>query len=81
MMVMANMAEMGIPFQNSALLTTQRLIAKNPDVMRRLTTSFVEGIHLIKTNPEIAKRAVAKYMRMKDPEELDEAYEILDSFT
>lgn len=81
MRVMANMAEMEIPFQNSALVTTQRFIAKNPDVMRRLTKSFVEGIHLVKTNPEVAKRAVAKYMRMKDQKELDEAYEILDSLT
>jgi hypothetical protein len=46
-----------------------------------MTKSFVEGIHLIKTNPEVAKRAVAKYMRMKDQKELDEAYEILDSLT
>jgi NitT/TauT family transport system substrate-binding protein len=81
MRVMANMAEMGIPFQNSALVTSQRFIAKNPDVMRRLVKSFVEGIHLIRTNPEVTKRAIAKYMRMKDQKELDEAYEILDSLT
>ena len=49
--------------------------------MRRLMKSFVEGIHLIKTNPEVAKRAIAKYMRMKDEKELAEAYEILDSLT
>jgi ABC-type nitrate/sulfonate/bicarbonate transport system substrate-binding protein len=81
MRVMANMAEMGIPFQNSALVTTQRYIVKNPDVMRRLVKSFVEGIHLIRTNPEVTKRAIAKYMRMTDQKELDEAYEILDSLT
>ena len=81
MRVMANMAEMEIPFQNSALVATQRYIAKNPDVMRRLVKSFVEGIHLIRTNPEVTKRAIAKYMRMKDQKELDEAYEILDSLT
>ena len=81
MRVMANMAEMGIPFQNSALVTTQRYIARNPDVMRRLVKSFVEGIHLIRTNPEVTKRAIAKYMRMTDQKELDEAYEILDSLT
>ena len=63
MTVLANMEEMGIPFQNSALVTTQRYIAKNPEVMRRLTKAFVEGIHLIKTNPEVTKRAIAKYMR------------------
>ena len=81
MRVMANMAEMGIPFQNSALVTSQRFIAKNQEVMRRLVKSFVEGIHLIRTNPEVTKRAIAKYMRMKDQKELDEAYEILDSLT
>jgi len=81
MRVMANMAEMGIPFQNSALVTTQRYIARNPDVMRRLVKSFVEGIHLIRTNPEVTKRAIAKYMRMTDQKELDEAYEILDGLT
>ncbi|MGZ9185459.1 MAG: ABC transporter substrate-binding protein, partial [Candidatus Binatia bacterium] len=51
MRVLANMAEMGIPFQNSALVTSQRFIAKNQEVTRRLVKSFVEGIHLIKTNP------------------------------
>ena len=81
MKVLANMEEMGIPFQNSALVTTQRYIAKNPDVMRRLTKAFVEGIHLIKTNPEVAKRAIAKYMRIKDEKELAEAYEILGGLT
>ena len=81
MRVIANMAEMGIPFQNSALVTSQRFSANNPDVMRRLVKSFVEGIHLIKTNPEVTKRAIGKYMRMKDQKELDESYEILDSLT
>ena len=81
MTVLANMEEMGIPFQNSALVTTQRYIAKNPEVMRRLTKAFVEGIHLIKTNPEVTKHAIAKYMRMKDEKELAEAYEILGSLT
>jgi len=49
--------------------------------MRRLVKSFVEGIHLIRTNPEVTKRAIAKYMRMKDEKELAEAYEVLDSLT
>ena len=81
MKVMANMAEMGIPFQNSALVTTQRFIAKNPDVMRRVVKAFVEGIHIIRINPQMTKRAIGKYMRMKDPKELEESYEIMDSLT
>jgi NitT/TauT family transport system substrate-binding protein len=81
MRVLANMQEMEIPFQNSALVSTQRFIAKNPDVMRRLTKSFVEGIHLIKTNPEVSKRAIGKYMRIKDEKDLDDAYDVLAALT
>lgn len=81
MRVLANMAEMAIPFQNSALIASQRFIGKNPEVTRRLVKSFVDGIHAIKTHPGLTKRAIGKYMRMKDQKELDEAYEILDSLT
>jgi hypothetical protein len=38
--------------------------------------AFVEG-----TNPDVTKRAIAKYMRMKDQKELAEAYEMLDGLT
>ena len=81
MKVLANMEEMGIPFQNSALVTTQRFVAKNPEVTRRVVKSFVGGIHLIKTNREVPKRAIGKYMRMKEEKELEEAYEILGGLT
>ena len=81
MRVLANMQEMEIPFQNSALVSTQRFVAKNPDVMRRLTKSFVEGIHLTKTNPHITRQAIGKYMRLREERELEEAYEILASLT
>ena len=49
--------------------------------MRRMPRAFVEGIYRIRVNPEATKRSIAKYMRMKDPKELDEAYEILGSLT
>jgi len=65
----------------AVLIPAQRFIAKNPEVMRRLVKSFVDEIHLIRTNPDLTKRAIGKYMRMKDQKELDEAYEILDSLT
>lgn len=46
-----------------------------------MARAFVEGIYRIRVNPEATKRSIAKYMRMKDPKELDEAYEILESLT
>jgi NitT/TauT family transport system substrate-binding protein len=77
MKIMANIEEMNFPVQGSALVTTERFIKKNPDVVRRAVKSVVEAIHLIKTNPELTKRAIKKYMRYKDDRDTDEAYQIM----
>ena len=37
--------------------------------------AFVEGIHLYKTRPDFSKRVIAKYMRVTDPEAVDDSYQ------
>lgn len=80
MRILANMEEMGIPFQHTGLVTTQGFIKKSSDIVRRVVKSFVEGIHLMRTNPNISKRAISKYMRTKEEKELEESYQILRGF-
>ncbi len=80
MRVLANMQEMDIPVQQTGLNTTQKFIAKNPDVVRRIVKSVIEGIHLMRTNPAIAKRALAKRMQIRDEQEVEETYQLLKSF-
>jgi NitT/TauT family transport system substrate-binding protein len=77
MRVLANIEDMNFPVQGSALVTTERFIKKNPDVARAAVKSIIESIHLMKTNPEITKRAIRKYMRFKDQRDTDEAYQII----
>ena len=77
MRVFANMEEMDIPFQQTGLNTTQNYIAKNPDIVRRVVKSLVEGVHLIHTNPGLAKRAISRYMQIKDEKALEESYQQL----
>jgi sulfonate transport system substrate-binding protein len=79
MKILANMAEMDIPIQHIGLVTTQKFVAANPDVNRRIVKSFLEGIHLMRTNPELSKKALSKYMRSTDPKELEESYQLLKS--
>ena len=80
MRVLVNMQEMEIPVQQTGLNTTQRFIAKNPDIARRAVKSVIEGIHLMRTNPGIAKRALSKRMQIKDEKEIDDTYQLLKSF-
>jgi NitT/TauT family transport system substrate-binding protein len=77
MKVLANLEEMNIPFQHTGLVTTQKFIAKNLEVTRRVVKSFVDSIHLMRTNPTTAKKAIGKYMRLDDEREIEETYQLL----
>ena len=75
--VLANMEDMDIPIQHIGLVTTQRLMSKNPEVVRRTVKSYVEGIQVMRSNPMLAKRALSKYMKLTDQGELEETYQLL----
>jgi len=77
MKLILNLRELNVPYQGTGLVTTQRLLAKRRDVARRFMRSFVEAIHLVKTNPGVSKRAFAKYRQTKDEKQLDDAYQTL----
>lgn len=77
MRVLANIEDMGFSVQASALVTTDRFTKKNYDLTRRAVRSIIESIHLIKTNPEITKRSIRKYLRFKDERDTEEAYQIM----
>jgi len=80
MRVLVNMQEMDIPVQQTGLNTTQKFIAKSSDIVQRVVKSVIEGIHLMRTNPAVAKRALSKRMQIKDEKELEDTYQLLKSF-
>ena len=77
MRILFNMADFNIFYQGTGLVTTQRTIAKNRDVVRRMVKSYVEAIHVVRTNPEQTKRAFVKYRKTKDEKQLEDAYQTL----
>ncbi|HET7004239.1 MAG TPA: ABC transporter substrate-binding protein [Candidatus Binatia bacterium] len=77
MRTLLNMAELNIYYQGTGLVATQRYIAKNRDLVRRMVKSYIEAIHIVRTNPEEAKRAFVKYRKTKEPKQLEDAYQTL----
>ena len=77
MKIILNMAELNIFYQGTGLVATQRYLAKNRDIARRMVKSYVEAIHIVRTNPEVAKQAFVKYRKTKDPRQLEDAYQTL----
>src|SRR5262245_35545004 len=77
MRILLNMAELNIFYQGTGLVSTQRYIAKNRDIARRMVKSYIEAIHIVRTNPELTKQAFVKYRKTKDPKQLEDAYQTL----
>lgn len=77
MKILLNMAELNIFYQGTGLVSTQRYIAKNRDIARRMVKSYVEAIHIVRTNPEITKRAFVKYRKTRDEKQLEDAFQTL----
>jgi NitT/TauT family transport system substrate-binding protein len=75
--VLLNLRDFNVPFQGTGLVTTQRLLAKRRDLARRFLKAYVEAIHLVKTNPELSKRAFAKYRQTKEEKRVEDAYQTL----
>lgn len=65
-----------IPYQQTTFVARQEWIKRNPEAMRALVRSIVEGIHKIKTDRPFAQRILAKYTKVEDPEVIEEAYRI-----
>jgi hypothetical protein len=41
---------------------------------------MIDGIHFMRNNPAVAKRAISKHMQIKDEGELEDSYQLLRSF-
>ena len=77
MKILLNLRDLNVPYQGTGLVTTQRLIARNRDLARRTLKSFVEAIHVVRTNPALSKRALVKYRQSKDEKQTEDAYQTL----
>jgi NitT/TauT family transport system substrate-binding protein len=72
---LAEPADFGAAYTNTPIASTGAYIREHRDTVRRFTRALVEGIYIYKTQKEFAKRAIAKYMRVTDPDAVEESYQ------
>jgi ABC-type nitrate/sulfonate/bicarbonate transport system substrate-binding protein len=65
-----------IPFPQLEVIMSRAFLRSQTDVVTRYMRAIVEGIHLVKTNPEPSIRAMSKYLKISDREALEDAYRI-----
>ncbi len=64
-------------YQGAGVATTRRFIRESPEIIRRYVKSQIEAVHRIKTDREMAKRVLAKYLGPQDKEILEKRYDYI----
>jgi NitT/TauT family transport system substrate-binding protein len=72
---LANLGEMGVPYTSGSIVTTRSFIKSNPDILRRVMRSILEGIKIYKTDRSFSLKALEKYTRNQDQKVLTALWE------
>ncbi len=72
---LVDLAATGMKFPQAMLVALPGYLKGNEDVIRRLTRAVIEAISLVHTQKEPSQRALAKYMKITDPELIDDTIE------
>jgi NitT/TauT family transport system substrate-binding protein len=72
--VLVNLADLSIPYPQQVVETTDRFIRENPQAVKNFLKGFIAGIHYGLTNKEGAKKIMAKYLKITDPEIMEATY-------
>ncbi len=74
--VIYRLVDLDIPFIYSSLITNYRMLRERPETVQRMVAALAETIYFVEKNPEKAKAAIAKAMRIKDEEALQSSYNV-----
>ena len=69
-----DLGSLGIETQHTGAVAQRALAKNNPDLVRRYVKSYVEGIHLLKTDREFSIKVISKYTKVTSRSVLDDAY-------
>ena len=74
--VIYRLIDLEIPFIYSSLITNYKMLRERPDTVQRMVAALAEAVYFVEKNPDKAKAAIAKAMRVKDEEALQSSYNV-----
>ena len=73
--LMADIGTLGYAYQHQGAVTTRKFIREHPDVVRNFVKSYIESVHLMKTDRQAGLKILARYLRVGDKEILERTYD------
>jgi len=74
--ILYRLVDLNLPFIYSSLHTSYKMLRERPEIVQRAVAAFAETIHFVEKNPDKAKAAISKAMRVKDEEALQSSYNV-----
>jgi len=63
-------------FPQLEVITSRTFLKTHPDVVTRYMRAIIEGIYMVKQNPEPSINALRKYLKIDNREALEEVYQL-----
>ncbi len=73
--ILVNLAELGIPYPQLVIETSERIIRENPQMVKNFLKGFIEGLYYVANHKDETKRIITKYLKTADPEILEATYQ------
>jgi ABC-type nitrate/sulfonate/bicarbonate transport system substrate-binding protein len=72
--ILVNIADLGIPYPQLVIETTERYNREQPQAVKNFLKGFIEGLHYAAARKEETKKTITKYLKTDDPEILEATY-------
>jgi ABC-type nitrate/sulfonate/bicarbonate transport system substrate-binding protein len=73
--VIYNLNDLGLPFIYSSVHTNATMLANQRETIQRFVAAMAEAIHFVEKNPDRAKGALSKVLKLTDQDSLQSAYD------
>jgi ABC-type nitrate/sulfonate/bicarbonate transport systems, periplasmic components len=73
--ILVNIADLGIPYPQLVIETTDRINRENPQAVKSFLKGFIEGVYYVATHKEETKKIITKYLKTADAEILEATYQ------
>ncbi len=72
---LVNIGALKLPYVHNGIVTRRSLTRQNPELVKNFLKAYVAALKISQEEPEMAKRALARYLATKDAAIIDEAYQ------
>lgn len=73
--ILVNIADLGIPYPQTVIETTDRFIKENPQTVKHFLKGFLEGVRYAASHRDHTKKVITKYLMTADPEVVEATYQ------